>query len=224
MKRVCAAMLSTMMLLCGLVRQANAEQYLNGSSAPSGLHGVREFFKSGKFRVPPNITGVLVVMWAGGGGGGAGYASGNTCFTGGGGGGSAWTKHVLAVVPGAKLSIVVGLGGTASTNGNGGAGGDSQIVENSKVLVYAGGGQGGTAASSSGNGTRGAGGSADPKAMISHPPSAQDNMYGFPYDSGLLPDDVGGDPQTLSIGGSGGYPCGNVPPTNGGPGYVSLEW
>jgi hypothetical protein len=70
MKRVCAVMLSTTMLLCGLVGQANANQDLNGSSPPSGLHGVREYFKSGKFRVPRNITGVLVVMWAGGGGAG----------------------------------------------------------------------------------------------------------------------------------------------------------
>jgi hypothetical protein len=131
---------------------------------------------------------------------------------------------VLAVIPGDKLTIVVGLGGTAGTNGDGGAGGDSQIVDGSKVQVYAGGGQGGTAANSGGNGTRGAGGSADPKAMISHAPSSQDNNYGIPYASNLLPDDLGGDSQSFSIGGYGGYPCNGTQPTNGGPGYVSLEW
>ena len=204
--------------------RASAYRDLSGNPLLSGLHGVREFFTNGTFRVPPNVTGVLVEMWGGGGGGSSqGFCSTTFDTDGGNGGGGAWTKEVLPVVPGATYTVVVGLGGSAAATGSGGAGTNSQILDrDSNVLLYAGGGQGGGPASAGGHGANGAGGVADPNASISHSATSL-----YPYASGHIagPEPADGS-GALATGGYGGISCAGpgYSAYSGGSGYVSLEW
>jgi hypothetical protein len=186
---------------------------------PVGVHGVKEFFESGIFIAPANITQLMVMdMWGAGGGGGPGAdCQTGTESRGGGGGGAAYTRSVIAVIPGATYNIVVGAGGTAG----GGDGGDSQIKDaGNNVLIFAGGGQGGAA-----GGVVGAGGVADPSASISHPGHDGDGSgsYGGPYNSTTEPPDVPG--FALGSGGYGGCYWGAPGDTEpGGAGYVQLTW
>jgi hypothetical protein len=172
-------------------------------------HGVREFLASGSFTVPGYIMQLMVEMWGGGGGGAS--SCGGTLFAGlvGAGGSGAYTRDVIAVVPGATYKIVVGAGGAV-----GGNGGDSQIVDqSSNVLTFAGGGYGGTAA------VNAAGGKADPKAAISHSGYATNGTGngGGPPAENLAPD------YDLEYYFGQGGSC-VPPPTPGSPGYVLLGW
>jgi hypothetical protein len=228
-----------------------------GSAGPGGINGVEEFFTSGAWTASVNITltHVMVEMWGGGGGGGGGIAGcstiGDSSSEGAGGGGGAYTLTVVSVTPGATYNIVVGAAGTGGSVGtNGTNGGDSRFTEaSSNVLTFAGGGQGGPMVTTSGLG--GAGGAADPNAMISHvglvanaSGTQIDNggptNAGWPYGFNLAPNDVNflGSPNGVSTSVPNGFGLGVTPigvggmgrcsnlniQSNGWPGYVRLRW
>jgi hypothetical protein len=137
---------------------------------------VQEFFTSGTFTVPPNITHVMVEMWGGGGGGGSANVDAGS------GGAGAYTRDVVSVTSGAVYNVIVGAGGAAGSianSGYGGNGGDSQFA-----TTFASGGQGGTPCVSLGSSgycneyPTSAGGNANPNAMISHPGGSSYGTFG----------------------------------------------
>lgn len=226
-----------------------------GPAGPGGINGVKEFFTSGTWTAPVNITHVMVEMWGGGGGGGGGIAGcstiGDSSSEGAGGGGGAYTLTVVSVTLGATYNVVVGAAGTGGSVGtNGTNGGDSRFTDaSSNVLTFAGGGQGGPMVTTSGLG--GAGGAADPNAMISHvglvanaSGTQIDNggptNAGWPYAFNLAPNDVNflGSPNGVSTSVPNGFGLGVTPigvggmgrcsnlniQSNGWPGYVRLRW
>lgn len=154
-----------------------------GSPAGGGISGLKEFTSSANFVVPPRVTHLLVELW-GAGGGGAGGGVGNSAAGGGGaGGGGGYSRGVIAVSAGQTISVTVGGGGQGGAVGtNGSDGGDSKLVVNGTVLIFAAGGKGGATGldlpsvdcstlsgnySSLGGGAGGAGGLGDPSAAIS---------------------------------------------------------
>ena len=92
---------------------------------------------------PAGVTTVSAVVVGGGGAGGALSASQPRWSRGGGGGGLSYGNNI-SVTPGSGYTIVVGSGGPASTNCNGGS---SYAYLGAKTL-FAGGGTGGTFAKS----------------------------------------------------------------------------
>jgi len=107
--------------------------------------GQESFITSGSFTwtAPAGVTSVCVVA-VGGGGGPAANASG---ASGGGGGGLGW-KNNIPVTPGVAYDVVVGAGGTRTTSGTAGAGGQSYFI--SAITVAGNGGGGGVTASNTG--------------------------------------------------------------------------
>jgi hypothetical protein len=190
-----------------------------GPLGPGGVNGVQEFFASGTFTVPANITHVMVEMW-GGGGGGATFGAG---------GGGAYTRTVVNVNPGATYTVIVGAGGVGSSNAsNGSNGGETEFTDvSSNILAFAGGGQGGAGQAPE---TEGAGGIADPTAMISHPGypicnSTTVECAQGPIGGGAVfiavPSRNPANPSpsfTLGVGGA------ESAGSNGGPGYALLTW
>ncbi|MFZ2339066.1 MAG: glycine-rich domain-containing protein [Bacteroidales bacterium] len=102
------------------------------------------FTSNGTFTVPAGVTSIIVECWGAGGGGSTITANGRR---GGGGGGGAYALSIVPVSPGNSFSVLVGIGGSASTQG-----GSSSFNTNT---VVAAGGSGGINNSSTG----GAGGS-----------------------------------------------------------------
>ncbi|WP_395050425.1 GEVED domain-containing protein [Flavobacterium sp.] len=99
--------------------------FLGYSQSPS------TFTSSGTWVCPKDVTSIQVEAWgAGGGGGGSSNTSG---YRGAGGGGGAYKKTTsITVTPGTSYTITVGTGGIAGTiSANGGAGGNSTIVNSS---------------------------------------------------------------------------------------------
>jgi hypothetical protein len=211
MKKLISIMaLALPVLVLGVTRQA--ARVRAASDPPLQRHGVQEFFTSGDLTLPLGVTSVMVEMWGGGGGG---------FDAGGGGGGGAYTRSVMSVVPGETYQVVVGAAGAVS----GGNGGESEVLgPASKILLFAGGGQGGSATAG------GAGGEADPAAEISHPgfqgySPPSNAVGGAAYAANLAPnyDVIGacGLNSTQQIGCGGGAFVGVYP---GGPGYVLITW
>ena len=96
------------------------------------------FNSSGLWTAPAGVTSVDVQCWGGGGGG----AYPSEFVAGGGGGGGAYAASTVSVTPGNNYTVTVGAGGTGpSSEGDGGAGGDSSFNGTS---VVAKGGTGGT--------------------------------------------------------------------------------
>lgn len=114
-----------------------------------------------EFIVPDGVTLISAVA-TGGGGGGAGNNA-NTTFGMGGGGGGGTSWGVFTVIPGDKLQIVVGSGGTGgTTTGNGQDGGNSYVglatrggVTKNQIIIQGNGGSGGTRATTTGIGGNG---------------------------------------------------------------------
>lgn len=124
-----------------------------------GSSGMQIFSTSGTFVVPNNISSVKVTMYGAGGGGGgaANYPNQGTFTTGGGGGAGGYFEAIVPVIPGASVTVTVGTGGTAGSNGaahvpnqTAGSPGGSTSFD---TIVLGGGGGGAT-------GNWGAGGSA----------------------------------------------------------------
>lgn len=129
---------------------------LNSQAAGGAPEGQAEFTTSTSWEVPAGVTSISAVAV---GAGGRGSISNNTSYSsvyGGMGGGLSYSNDI-AVTPGETLTIVVGaaaaLPSTATgiyVGTNGGAGGFSQILRDSTVLLCGvggngGGGQGGAA-------------------------------------------------------------------------------
>jgi len=118
----------------------------------TGLSSTFTIVGSNTFTVPTGVTKISAVLIAGGGAGGGsnGGAGGN----GGGGGGLVYIND-YAVSPGQNLTVVVGGGGVAVSNGTGGDGGDSSITG----VATAFGGKGGAATAGDDGSLGGSGGS-----------------------------------------------------------------
>jgi len=110
--------------------------------------GQAEFTSAGTFSwtAPAGVISVSVVC-VGGGGGPAANTSG---ASGGGGGGLGW-KNNIPVVPGQSYTVQVGAGGTRTTSGTAGAGGQSFFI-NAATVAGNGGGGGVTASNTGGAG------------------------------------------------------------------------
>jgi len=123
------------------------------TAGASAIYYPYYFYNSTIFAIPPDVYKVEMVVYGGGGGGGgrdlrvSGYAFGQ------GGGGAGFARRVISVVPNQQLVIVVGAGGAAGYNQNGGPanpgngypGGETSvtILGNSTPSVAAEGGNGG---------------------------------------------------------------------------------
>jgi hypothetical protein len=179
------------------------------------FHGTREFTTSGAFVVPDNVSTVLVEIYGGGGG-----AGGLDTFWGCSGGEGAFSRSVIKVWPHSTLDISVGAGGAVGSagapGGSGGDGGDSSVSFHGFSLITAYGGKGGQGASPTTVCTSGigAGGAADPTAMINHagePGGTGYQLLGFSLQGGLYSNSY----TPISSAGSAGP---------GGPGYVLLTY
>ena len=172
-----------------------------GPPGPSGVSGLQEFTSSALFTVPAGVTRLLVEMW---GGGGAGTPAG-------GGGSGAYSRSVIAVVPGIIYMVEVGAEGTDFHGG-----GTSRIIDpDNRVLIFAGGGLAGT----SGPGT---GGLEDTSAMIHH--RGNDAPAGISI-GGQFPGAetyLGASNPPRGFGGAGGPGGAFFKP--GSPGYVLILW
>ena len=93
----------------------------------------------------PGITSFTITAWGGGGAGGGSSNSISTYPGGGGAGGGYATRAVtLTKAQGAtNINITVGVGGTASSGNNGGAGGDSIVTHPNFTGINGKGGSGG---------------------------------------------------------------------------------
>ena len=117
------------------------------------------------FTVPTGVTSITVQAWGGGGG-----ARGDGTDARGGGGGGAYASSVLVVTPGQTFTVVVGAGGTATSNP--GQSGQNAVFGNDLVIAAGGtggtnsGGAGGTVAASIGT-TRFAGGTGGSRSTAS---------------------------------------------------------
>jgi hypothetical protein len=128
-------------------------------SSPSELQASVNYFTftetgSTTWTVPLGVTSVDVLIVAGGGAGGSHLTKVGTETAGGGGGaGGVLLKENYTVIPGARLSVVVGAGGSAPDSGPGGNGGDSAF----DGMIAIGGGGGGNRDAVPGNGGSGGG-------------------------------------------------------------------
>ncbi len=108
---------------------------------------------TGNCTVPTGVTSITIEAWGGGGGG-----SGS--FFGGGGGGGSYCKATFAVVPGAQLTVAVGMGGAGGGHGVSGTPGTPSSVMGTGVAgMQANAGSGGTTDNAGSAG--GAGGDTD---------------------------------------------------------------
>jgi hypothetical protein len=102
------------------------------------------FTTSGTFTVPAGVTSITGKAWGGGGSGGGASGAGLLVGRGAaGGGGGAYVSSVLAVTPGAALSVVVAGQTSGTTGANGTAGGNSTITGFEASFLAAGGSGGG---------------------------------------------------------------------------------
>ncbi|MBX9750914.1 MAG: hypothetical protein K5Q68_15100 [Roseococcus sp.] len=82
-------------------------------AAQLALGGIQSFFSSGTFTVPSGVQRVRARVWGAGSGGGV-YATGAPSAGGSGGG---YAEGIYAVTPGAAITVTVGAGGVANSNG-----------------------------------------------------------------------------------------------------------
>lgn len=103
----------------------NAAQAVQLGQVQGLITNMQLFTAGGSFVVPANVTKVKYrAQGPGAGGGGSNVASSAA----GGAGSGSYSEGVLAVTPGASLTIVIGAGGTQGTTGNGNAGGTTTIT------------------------------------------------------------------------------------------------
>ena len=88
------------------------------ADAGSSSGGVQTFTTNGTFTVPAGVTKILVTACAGGQGGDYSSSSGSYYYGGkGGNGGECIIREPYPVSPGQKISITIGKGGGAGSNG-----------------------------------------------------------------------------------------------------------
>lgn len=187
------------------------------------LQGTAEFSAAGTYTwiAPQGVRSVWVELWGAGGGGSRpyGYQS-----AGDGGGSGAYARSVVAVLPGASYTLVVGAGGLGATPPApfampGAAGETSSFAAASgELLCWAGGGYGGHDAND------GHGGLADLHAQIHR--EGRSGAHGFGITPGAGGKSVLGslEPIAALAGGSGGVGQINASGANGSPGYAILLW
>lgn len=197
--------------------------------AQTGPAGQAEFYKTGSnsFTVPEGVTRIRVFVYGAGGGAGSSISSSQIGLNGGSG---AFVQAVIDVTAGEKLSIVVGAGGTggkAGVDGPGKAGGASEILNASKVLlVSAGGGGAGTGCEGCSSSVHvGAGGTPGkaPAGSLLHPGPDGTECGGGSTRCGYTPPGFTAD---VDFGGR-GFNNGNVDETetiDGISGYVYFAW
>jgi hypothetical protein len=179
------------------------------------------------FTVPDGVTTIRVFVYGAGGGAGSSLSDSQPGLNGGSG---AFVEAVISVTPGAKLTVIVGAGGTGGKPheiGPGKAGGASQILnESNEVVVSAGGGGAGTGCekcSSTGHvGTAGMAGKA-PAGSFLHDGSDGSACGGGSTRCGYALSSFTAD---VDLGGR-GFNNGNVDETetiDGIQGYVYFEW
>lgn len=152
--------------------------------------GIAVFTSSGTFTVPAGVTKVAVQVWGGGGGSGSAASGGAS----GGGGGGAFGEGVVAVTPGAGVSVTIGAAGTAGSGSNGGNGGVSSFG----TAIVSTGGVGSVSAAGGVAGAGGAGGTvsgASATLAQSGAAGANGGFVGGDYVGG------GGGPAFMSAGG-----------------------
>ncbi len=138
---------------------------LPNTLATSDVHS-QAFTASGTFTVSAGVTNVFIEVWGGGAGGHGGRSAttfSSSCCTAGsgcragsggqGGGSGAWTRVSLPVTGGTTLTVVIGVGGQAATDG-----GATLVRRGFTVFASAAGGKadgtGGAAATDMGDGVR----------------------------------------------------------------------
>jgi len=146
-----------------------------GPAGTGGMNGVQEFDASGSFTIPDGVARIFVELWGAGGNRAQGPGTGS-----GAGGAGAFSASVVNVTPGAVYQVNVGQSsGPIFGQPMGPDGGDTELVApNGTVALFAGGGKGGTGSAvydsvTTCGSTRtflagGAGGLADPQAMVRH--------------------------------------------------------
>lgn len=197
--------------------------------AQNTVMGQAEFYNPGSvsFTVPEGVTRIRVFVYGAGGGAGSSLSQSQLGMNGGSG---AFIQAVIDVTAGEKLTVVIGAGGKAGPSGEfkpGIAGGASQILNASRVvLVSAGGGGPGTGpANSSGTVHVGAGGEPGvaPAGSLKHPGPDGNECGGGQTRCGYTPSSLTSD---VSFGGRGfaGSLEGASETGEGISGYVYLEW
>lgn len=197
--------------------------------------GLAMFSAPTNYIVPKDVVIMYATITGGGGGGGSGYGYG-------GAGGHYHIRRIIKVMPGERLTIVIGRGGRGGYNGNGEDGGVSRVInENGTVLIEAFGGEGGAGASPSNDthvargGTNG--GPSHSREQLNTGHSCFLYKGGDPANgaggggAGLFGDggngSSGGNGQSAadnSGAGGGGARRSNRFGGNGGSGYCILEW
>lgn len=96
---------------------------LPGTGGVMGVEGLPStmelILSSGNWVVPPGVSTIHAMLFAGG-GGGSGYGSSNRFRPG--GMGALAALYSLSVTPGAYMPVIIGLGGSGTLTTNGGAG------------------------------------------------------------------------------------------------------
>lgn len=135
--------------------------YINNVAVQAGtiVASVKQqtFVASGTYT--PSTGMIYAIIQGVGGGGGSGGRSASTGTSGSGGGADFSSKLVTAADIGASKTVTIGAGGTAggTSDGNGGAGGDSSVG----TLMIAKGGSGGAGADGGNDGAGGVAGTGD---------------------------------------------------------------
>lgn len=78
---------------------------------PAAAAQTQELTQSGTWSVPPGVTSVFAEAWGGGGAGGSLSGASGTALAGG-GGGAEYAADTCTVIPGSKVPVTIGAGGT----------------------------------------------------------------------------------------------------------------
>ena len=188
-----------------------------GPAGTGGMNGVQEFDVSGSFTVPDGVTRIFVELWGAGGNRAQALGTGS-----GAGGAGAFSASVINVTPGSVYQVSVGQSSWPRFgNPVGPDGGDTELVApDGTVALFAGGGKGGTGVGTSDSVSTcsgaqlpgGAGGSADPQAMVRHAGASGQDGRSCGLNTVCSPGPFGQTCSTVTTPGSVGAP---PPPTIG---------
>lgn len=156
------------------------------------------------FKVPADVTSIIVELWGGGGGGGAigSMTDKSSNFGGGGGGSGAYIKSELSVTPSSTISITVGTGGLGGSVGSSGINGTSSSITTGLKTLTADFGIGGGVSHINSPGIGGAGGIATPTIDIMAL-NGQRGQAGYK--------NKGGNGGNCPMGGAGGFGAEDLP-------------
>jgi hypothetical protein len=220
--------LAAVVLGAGLtLTKGNTAQLLQALRTTIGKN-IQVFGANGSFTVPPSVTRLHIMLWAGGGGGGGSTGSPSAASGGGGGG---YVEGIFTVTPGQVIPMTVGAVGTGGTGATDGTDGGASSAG---TLCSAVGGGRGRGTSSAFQGSFGAPGSAVGGVIIAGPQSGGTGTgigsVGFGGFGGASFCCAGG-PGSVGIGGNGQAPGGGggggangAPGSAGGQGFIIVKW